>query len=156
MRSGAAGQRGEYRGLRPYRPGDDPRDVHWRSSARLREPVVREYERDRSQALWICLELRAPAGDAAEAAVEIAASLAAAASRRGEAFGLAAGDVRVSPGSGAGQLERVLDALARVRFAADAPRLEPPVPRGECVLVTPLAAAEAGWGDVFPAERGGR
>jgi uncharacterized protein (DUF58 family) len=154
--SGAAGARGEYRGLRPYRPGDDPRDVHWRTSARLGEPVVREYERDRSQALWICLELRAADEDAAETAAEIAGSLASAAMRRGEAFGFATAEARVAPGAGPVQLERVLEALARARFRASAPRLDPPVPARECVLVTPLAAAEPGWGDVFTAERGGR
>lgn len=55
---GAAGARGEFRGLREYRPGDDPRDVHWRSSARMAEPVVREYERDEAETVWICLDLR--------------------------------------------------------------------------------------------------
>lgn len=154
--AGAAGARGEYRGLRPYRPGDDPRDVHWKTTARLGDPVVREYERDRSSALWICLDLRWPEGDDAEAAVETAASLAALASRRGDAFALATADARVSPGAGPAQLERVLDALARARFRADAPRVEPPVPARECVLVTPASAADGRWGDVYPGARGAR
>jgi uncharacterized protein (DUF58 family) len=153
--AGQAGVRGEYRGLRPYRPGDDPRDVHWKTTARVGHPVVREYERDRSRALWLCLDLRAVEGDAAEAAVEIAAALAAGALRRGEAFGLATQDARVAPGAGGAQLERALDALARARFRPDAPRLEPPVPAAECVLVT-AAAAAAGWGEVFTAAGGGR
>jgi uncharacterized protein (DUF58 family) len=153
--AGAAGARGEYRGLRPYRAGDDPRDVHWRTTARVGHPVVREYERDRSRALWLCLDLRSAGNEAAEAAVEIAAALAAAAVHRGDAFGLATQDGRVRPGAGGAQLERVLDALARVRFRADAPRLEPPVPAGECVLVT-AGASGAGWGDVFTAAGGGR
>ena len=154
--AGASGARGEYRGLRPYRSGDDPRDVHWRTTARLGQPVVREYERDRAQALWLCLDLRAPDGDAAEHAVEVAASLAAAASRRGDAFGLATPDARVEPGAGSGQLERVLDALARARFRADAPRVSPPAPPRECVLVTPSASADPSWGDVFAGEKGAR
>jgi uncharacterized protein (DUF58 family) len=153
--AGNAGARGEYRGLRPYRPGDDPRDVHWKTTARVGHPVVREYERDRSRALWLCLDLRAAEGEAAETAVEIAASLAAAAARRGDAFGLATQDGRVRPGAGGAQLERVLDALARARFRADAPRLEPPVPPGECVLVA-ASAGSAGWGEVFTAAGGGR
>jgi uncharacterized protein (DUF58 family) len=143
--AGAAGARGEFRALRPFRPGDDPRDVHWRTTARAGAPIVREYERDRNRALWICLELRAPDGDDAEAAVETAAALAAAAGRRGESFGLATADARVSPGSGAGHLERVLDALARARFREDAARTAPPAPRGECVWVTPGRAPAAGW-----------
>ncbi|HEX2078436.1 MAG TPA: DUF58 domain-containing protein [Longimicrobium sp.] len=153
--AGSAGARGEYRGLRPYRPGDDPRDVHWRTTARVGQPVIKEYERDRSRALWLCLDLRAPEGEMAETAVEIAAALAAAALRRGDAFGLAMQDARLRPAPGGPQLERVLDALARARFRADAPRLEPPVPAAECVLVT-AGAAGPGWGDVFTAAAGGR
>ncbi|HEX2207095.1 MAG TPA: DUF58 domain-containing protein [Longimicrobium sp.] len=153
--AGWAGARGEYRGLRPYRAGDDPRDVHWRTTARVGSPVVREYERDRSRALWLCLDLRAADGEMAEAAVEIAASVAAAAMRRGDAFGLATQDGRVQAGAGGAQLERVLDALARARFRPDAPRLEPPAPPGECVLMT-ADGAGAGWGDVFTAAGGGR
>lgn len=153
--AGQAGARGEYRGLRPYRSGDDPRDVHWKSTARVGHPVIREYERDRSRALWLCLDLRAADGERAEEAVEIAASLAAAAVRRGDAFGLATQDARVRPGAGGAQLERVLDALARARFRLDAPRLEPPVPAGECVLVA-AGAPGGGWGDVFTAAGSGR
>lgn len=153
--AGAAGARGEYRGLRPYRPGDDPRDVHWRTSARMGQPVVREYERDRATALWICLDLRTSPGDDAEAAVELAASLASAASRRGDPFALATADARVAPGTGPAQLERVLDALARARPRMDAPRVDPPLPVRECVLVT-AGAADGRWGDVFTVAREGR
>ncbi len=153
--AGAAGARGEYRGLRPYRPGDDPRDVHWRTTARVGHPVVREYERDRATALWICLDLRAAPGDEAETAVEIAASLAAAAAARGDPFALATPEARVAPGTGAAQLERVLDALARARLRPGAPPPAPPVPARECVLVT-AGAGEGSWGDVFTAAREGR
>ena len=154
--AGAAGARGEYRGLRPYRPGDDPRDVHWRTTARAGQPVIREYERDRSRALWICLDLRAAPGEMAETAVEIAASLASAASRRGDPFALATADARVAPGIGAAQLERVLDVLARARIRPDAPRVQPPVPTRECVLVSIDPRAGGGWGDVYDAGREGR
>ncbi len=156
VQTGASGARGEYRGLRPYRPGDDPRDVHWRTSARVGEPVVREYERDQAQALWLCLDLRAP--DAAEAVVatEIVAALADAAIRRGEPVGLLTADSRVSPGSGGAQLEHILDELARAQFRPDAPHLVPPVPPRECVLVTVARTVDGAWGDVYLAERGGR
>ena len=36
---------GDIRGLRPYRPGDSPREIHWRSSARRNQLLVREYDR---------------------------------------------------------------------------------------------------------------
>jgi len=133
---GPAGHRGEYRSLRAYRPGDDPRDIHWRSSARLREPVLREYERDGAETRWICLDLRAEPGDAAEVAVEVAASLAANAVAEGRSFAFIAGDSLVDPGEGPGQLDRVLDVLARVDFSATAPAPEPPVDPEACVLVS--------------------
>jgi uncharacterized protein (DUF58 family) len=141
---GAAGHRGEYRSLRQYRPGDDPRDIHWRSSARLREPVIREYERDGAETRWICLDVKAEPGEAAEAAVEVAAALAARASAEARPFALVAGDRVVDPGQGPGQLERVLDALARVDFDPDAPRVSLPVDPSMCVLVSPSGASRFG------------
>lgn len=132
----AAGHRGEYRSLRVYRPGDDPRDIHWRSSARFREPVLREYEREGAEALWICLDLRSDPEDAAEEAVEVSASLAARAMAEARSFALVAGDVVVDAGEGAGQLERVLDALARVAFRPDAPGSVAPVDPELCLMVS--------------------
>jgi uncharacterized protein (DUF58 family) len=145
----AAGHRGEYRSLRAYRPGDDPRDIHWRSSARLREPVLREYERDGAETRWICLDLRAEPGESAEVAVETAAALAARAAEENRAFALVAGSRVVDPGEGPGQLERVLDVLARVDFDPHAPLAVPPVDRAMCVLVSVEGAA--GFGDVLRA-----
>jgi uncharacterized protein (DUF58 family) len=132
---GTPGYRGDYRSLRVYRPGDDPRDIHWRSSARLREPVMREYERDGARTRWICLDLRCEPGPEAEVAVEVAAAVAARAASEGVPFALAAGDALVGPGEGTGQLERVLDVLARVDFDPDAPTSEPPLELDACVLV---------------------
>jgi uncharacterized protein (DUF58 family) len=143
----AAGHRGEYRSLRAYRPGDDPRDIHWRSSARLREPVLREYERDGAETRWICLDLRAEPGESAEVAVEIAAALAVRAAEENRPFALVAGSQVVEPGEGPGQVERVLDMLARVDFDPRAPRVAPPVDPAMCVLVSVEGAA--GFGDML-------
>ena len=138
---GGQGPRGEYRSLRAYRSGDDPRDIHWRSSARLAEPVLREYERDGAETRWICLDLRSEPGDAAEVAVEVAASLAAASMAGERSFGLAAGNAVVLPGEGAGQLERALDVLARVDFDPRGPATAPPAPAEACVWVREGGAA---------------
>jgi uncharacterized protein (DUF58 family) len=135
-RHGMRGHRGEYRSLRTYRPDDDSRDIHWRSSARLRDPVVREYERDSSECRWICLDLSHEPGDAAEAAVEVAASLAAQAVAENRPFGLVAGESKVGRGEGPGQLERVLDVLARVDFSRSAPPTRHTSAPEECVLVS--------------------
>jgi len=147
---GAAGPRGEYRGLRGYRPGDDPRDIHWRTTARLGRPVVKEYEENRGETLWICLDTRAKSGARAEDAVETAASLAARAYREGRRFGFSAPSFTVEPGQGPGQLERVLNALARVDFHPDDPRPTPPTSPRRCVLVSLTPNAGAGsFGDVM-------
>ncbi|MBW3535040.1 MAG: DUF58 domain-containing protein [Gemmatimonadetes bacterium] len=147
--AGAAASRGEYRGLRGYRPGDDPRDIHWKTSARLTNPVVREYERDGAEATWIVLDVGGEPGDEAEIAVEVAASLAAAAAGQGKRFGLVAGDWRLEPGSGLGQLEAALDLLARVDFRPDARAPAPPAARERCVLVALSGRAAAGYGDAY-------
>jgi uncharacterized protein (DUF58 family) len=49
--------RDEYVGSRPYQPGDEPRSVHWRGTARSNTLVVREYDRTAQRQLWIFLEL---------------------------------------------------------------------------------------------------
>jgi uncharacterized protein (DUF58 family) len=145
-------QRGEYRSLREYRPGDDPRDIHWRSTASRGGLITREYDRAAVDEYWIVLDTLAPDEDAAEAAVELAASLVAAAVARGDRFGLAAGPVRVPPGATSGSVDRALDVLAAVVMQHDGQRAaEPGAPVGpeQCVLVTARAAVPGGWGDVF-------
>jgi uncharacterized protein (DUF58 family) len=146
-----AGGRGDYRSLRPYTPGDDPRDVHWRSTARYAQPVVREYERDAAETLWLAIELRTAQLEAAETAIETAASLAARAIGRGERVALVTNDTVIDAGTGGAQLERVLDALARARVRADAPPMSLPVAQQQCVLVavTPLPGD---WADVYTAQ----
>jgi len=144
---GAAGSRGEYRSLRGYQIGDDSRDIHWKSSARLREPVIREYERDGAETRWICLDLRAEPGEAAEVAVEVAASLVARAVAQQRPFALVAGDYVLDPGDGSGQLERALDALAHVDFSPDAPAPAPPISPAACVLVS--VGGRPGFGDAL-------
>ncbi|MDZ7781327.1 MAG: DUF58 domain-containing protein [Gemmatimonadota bacterium] len=150
---GARGARGEYRSLRGYRTGDDPRDIHWKSSARLQYPVVREYERGAAETRWICLDTRGEEGEAAEQAVEIAATLAARCVAERRPFGLVTTEGVVGPASDVGTLERALDLLARIDFSADAEVPEPPAGRASCVLVTLRGAS--GFSDtlrVGPAE----
>lgn len=141
-----AGARGEFRGLREYRPGDDPRDIHWRSSARTGVPVLREFDRDASESLWLSLDVSTPEGDASEHAADLAASLAARLLREGSPVALHAGHGFVPPGSGPGQLERILDAIARVDFGTA--EGAPPVPRARCVRITAGDRA-SGWADTI-------
>lgn len=143
----SAGGRGEYRSLRPYQVGDDPRDVHWRTSARYPYPVVREYERDAAETLWIALDLRMADEEAGEVAIETAAALSARTIERGERVALVTNDIVIDPATGGAQLDAILEALARARLRPDAPPLEPPVARADCVLVTTTHAS--GYADVF-------
>lgn len=133
---GALGHRGEYRSLHEYRPGDDARDIHWKSSARVRIPVVREYDTDAAEDLWICLDTGTRPGESAEAMVEIAASLAARATEEGRRFGLVVNGPALLPGVGPGQLEMALDILARVQFDSRAPAPAPPFAATSCVLIS--------------------
>lgn len=47
-------------GLRPFRPGDSPRWIHWRTSARLNELMVREFEDSSPPNLMLVVEPWAP------------------------------------------------------------------------------------------------
>ncbi|MDB4973387.1 MAG: hypothetical protein JWN48_1728 [Myxococcaceae bacterium] len=51
----------ETRELREYRDGDEQRSIHWRRTASLGTPVVREYEKEAAAMLSILLDNRRPA-----------------------------------------------------------------------------------------------
>ncbi len=71
----------EFHGLRPFRTGDSPRWIHWRTSARRGELMVREFEQYQSENLILVLEPWLPSdpvsGPKAEDLLEEAISLAA-------------------------------------------------------------------------------
>jgi uncharacterized protein (DUF58 family) len=124
------GESSEFFSVREYRPGDALRRVHWRLSAHLGYPVVREYARPASGDLSIFLDLNRRAligigrASSIEYAVKIAASLAARSLRNGHRVHLAAGEGELDVPLGAGNLHflRILDLLVRVK------------PRGELTL----------------------
>ena len=54
-----AQQRGlgrDFESLREYREGDDLRDICWTATARRGSPITRQYQTERSQAVWIVLD----------------------------------------------------------------------------------------------------
>ncbi|MEA2498707.1 MAG: hypothetical protein QOH26_1112 [Actinomycetota bacterium] len=68
----------EYLGVRPYRPGDPRRHVHWRSSARRGSLVVREYEEHVQTKVGLVLagvDAGTPPDSAFEALVSATASI---------------------------------------------------------------------------------
>lgn len=152
----ALGHRGEYRGLREYRAGDDLRDVHWRKSASAPNPVVREYEPEAGWEVRLHLDAGRPSGRAAEEAVadaledtiELTASLAARAAAQGRSFVVRTPDGREVTGSGPGALEAALDRLARVELGGPARRSTPPPDPRAWILLT-AGPGGSGYGAVI-------
>ena len=107
---------GEFLALRDYEPGDDPRRVHWRSSARTGELVVRQDEAASPGRVVLLLDTRPSVYDEAtfETAVEAVASLAVSLRRVHAPVEVqtTAGDVLGRPGPGG--VEVLLERLAVV------------------------------------------
>jgi uncharacterized protein (DUF58 family) len=69
-----AGSGTEMFGVREYRPGDPLRRIHWRSSARHGELIVREFEPPGMQILGIFCDPSPPTPEAADQIARLAAS----------------------------------------------------------------------------------
>ncbi len=141
--------------LREYRPGDEPRVIHWRRSAALGELVVREFDRDDRDRVCIGLPTRFPAACRAaprfaerfEAAVRRAASLAVHFLDRGYEVELRTGDGEVPLGTGPRQRQLILTALALVEPSFDG--AAPPPASGTAARdgrAAPAGGAEAASG----------
>jgi uncharacterized protein (DUF58 family) len=74
MAAPRAGSGNELFGIREYRPGDSLRRIHWRSSARHGELVVREYEPPGVPTLTILVDPAPPTVEIADQVARIAAS----------------------------------------------------------------------------------
>ena len=48
--------RSRFYGLREYRAGEDPKLIHWRSSARLGKPLIKQMENEDTRQIWIILD----------------------------------------------------------------------------------------------------
>jgi uncharacterized protein (DUF58 family) len=116
----------EFHRLREYRPGDDLRSIHWRTSARRNELMVREHRDSRDRSLLILVDTWWPTvgnntvHDDFEQALSFAATICVDAIRnsRESRITLAVkGDtLRVwRGGSGGERIEDLLDTLADVR-----------------------------------------
>jgi uncharacterized protein (DUF58 family) len=106
--------------LRGYRPGDDPRFIHWRSSAKLQSLVMREPEAETTEdTRLILVPTAARAGDGVDAGLSEAASLATHLVRAGAGVELVGPGCFVELGRGRAHLRRILTALALYR--PDAP-----------------------------------
>ena len=118
--------------LREYVPGDSLRDVHWKSSAKRDEMLVREYADHRGdESLLIVGEADDGAGDAMATAV---ATIAVAALESGRVVELSVPGERVPPGHSETHRTRLLEALART------PAGETPDAESADILVEATAA----------------
>ena len=147
-----------FAGVRPYRPGDPPRRIHWRATARLGKPVSRRFDAPRAREALIALDVQTVDGpywrrDAVEERVEdlavVAASLARTLLRDGVATGFAAAAYTgrrsrvawLEPRSGPTQLASIADARGRMGPVASAPfgsvlaRIPRTVPPGATIHV---------------------
>lgn len=114
--------------VRPLQPGDNPRFIHWKVSAKRGELFIKDFELLATTTLMIVLDMHADAhvgsgpGGTDERSASLAASLAARGLRDGIPVGLLATSshrVYVKPAAGTRQLRAVEDGL--LEASADGP-----------------------------------
>ncbi len=147
VRAGLTEDPARFAGVRPYAPGDPLRRIHPRASARLGRPVTKRFEPSRDREVLIALDVQTDHGPAWEVAYDdeavedlyvVAASIARSLATERAAFGIAAAGytgaearfAHIPISAAPGQVERVLDLLARLSSARlgavrAAPRLRP-------------------------------
>jgi uncharacterized protein (DUF58 family) len=103
-------------GLRPFRPGDSPRWIHWRTSARRGELMIREMEDVPGDDLVLVLDNDPAEPEHFEEAVRLAATIVWEwCRRRGDRLILAAGGAVLDGVSGPEHALRLLECLAEVQ-----------------------------------------
>ena len=117
----------EFADLRPFLPGDRPRSINWRATARRGALMVNQRHPERATDVVLFLDsfldVRGAAGSTLDQAVGAAASLAAAYLRQRDRVGLVSfgGFVQwLQPGSGQAALYRLLDTLMETQVFATA------------------------------------
>lgn len=152
---------GEFHNLRQWHEGDSQRWVHWRTTARRGEVMVRQFERHGTQDLLLLVDLWQPeepdraARENVELAVSLAATLIADVCRRGTAelvVGLAGASPDVT--SGAGSTARMHDLLERLAVAEAGSDDSLPTVLGEALAAAGVSSKavlvstrECSWGD---------
>jgi len=147
--------------IRPYRQGDELRRVHWRSTARHDELMVRLEERPWRGGMTVLLDRRdvAHRGRGADSSLEFAVSLTASICThllaRGEPLDLLTEDGVQLSGRGSGiSPEPLLDALAALRPSARPDLAGPELRSGTDVLAV-LGALEPGEVETLLGRRSG-
>ena len=145
--------------VRPYAPGDSMNRIHWRTTARLGEIQVKEFEVEQTADAWVILDLQrtiqAGFGDSSttEVAITAAASIAHKAIGENRAVGLtvnAARTAHIPADRGGRQHLKIMQLLAAVEPDGTAPLLETLVAtigrlrRGMTAVVI-TASVDPGW-----------
>ncbi len=123
-----------YRGVRPYAAGDPLRRIHWKATARMGEPMVREYAPVRATGVWLYLDTAGAQQVFVDHAAELAASLAVRLESEGLRVGLAWPGGRLLPEHGREPLRRVFRVLALLS-PGETPEPPPLPPAGVNLLV---------------------
>jgi uncharacterized protein (DUF58 family) len=151
QRHDRSAQQVEYHGLRDYRAGDSPRWIHWRTSARRGELMVKEFEHQNEQDLAILIDPWLPQGKAStmqretvEQAISFAATLCVETARH-QGRRIVLGWTGVAPGARQGPasvklLHELLEQLAMMEPASEGGLAElfdvmPPAALREALLV---------------------
>lgn len=120
----------ELESLRPYLAGDDVRAIDWKATARRGAPIVRQWQPERNQTVWLLVDCgrllsgRLPDGRTRlDRAVEASLAVARAATARGDRVGALLFGAEVArvvlPGSGRAQLGPLAEALHAARATLD-------------------------------------
>jgi uncharacterized protein (DUF58 family) len=139
--------------VRPYAPGDSFNRIHWRSTARLGEIQVKEFDLEQTADVWLFVDLESAAqggkGDIStvEESLRVAASIAHDAILENRAVGLTTSGhrlVSIPADRGARQRQKIMQLLAAVEGDGRTPLAEvflaslPKLRRGmTAVVVTP-------------------
>jgi len=128
--------------VREYLPGDTSRDIHWPSTAKRSQPMVKEYERAGTKKLHVVVDTSVPKEaapedlDRFEESVSKAASLAYHLLKRPDYLvGLSLGDEVFLPQQGDSHLHRMLRALALVEPQRGERRQPPSTPADDRTIV---------------------
>jgi uncharacterized protein (DUF58 family) len=115
----------EFERLREYTPDDEYRRINWKATARRGRPISMEYETERSQNIYVLLDvgrmMRSPVGDVAKMdyAINAVLLLAYVATQKGDRVGLLtfadAALSYVAPRGGKVQFHRLLEHLYAVQ-----------------------------------------
>jgi len=127
-----------FAGVRPYQPGDHPRRIHWKATARLQRPVSRRFDAARERVVLLALDIQTVPGpswmlnwddDLVEGLCVAALSLARSWIAEGVAVGLAVNaytdrpqrSVFLAPSAAPRQIAGIADFLAAVSSYASIP-----------------------------------